>query len=379
MRLFRILGSAARYSLVNEVVFDKLLLSAGHIRRLQANVKFGAVNRTDVQLFFLQSVAKIFCMAGGASGFSKYLGEKNFSSARNFHGQLDGTQLNKENRWKILIYQQMWRLIHQMHAARSCSENFITDDEVKTAGEVAQDIIACYNGATAEIETMQQPLSFEKVRQVFDPFWQKVKQETHIPIHILWQLVSFTAATDGAYVRQQVSLFGREASVRGHSHGGGGGDGGIADVYLKNGKPCKQYFLLAMYSLFSSAKVTVACGAQSAAGEGATVFGLLHELRKETPLATGIPSSKIFLSVVADHAPVLHRLILSFGGNYYSHAEHAITCEPSEQTQIKARFDRKTMKLEIVSTVSRDSSSSLSSSSLRMKYPIHPEPATLAK
>ena len=194
------------------------------------------------------------------------------------------------------------------------------------------------------------------------------------PIHILRQLVSFTAATDGAYVREQVSLFGRAASVRGHSPGGGGGgDGGIADVYLKNGKPCKQYFLLAMYSLFSSAKVTVACGAQSAAGEGATVFGLLHELRKETPLATGIPSSKIFLSVVADHAPVLHRLILSFGGNYYSHAEHAITCEPSEQKQIKARFDRKTMKLEIVSTVSRDSSSSLSSSSLRMKYPIHPE------
>ena len=68
MRLFRILGSAARYSLVNEVVFEQLLLSAGHIRRLQANVKFGAVNRTDVQLF-LQSVAKIFCMAGGASGF----------------------------------------------------------------------------------------------------------------------------------------------------------------------------------------------------------------------------------------------------------------------------------------------------------------------
>lgn len=31
------------------------------------------------------------------------------------------------------------------------------------------------------------------------------------------------------------------------------------------------------------------------------------------------------------------------------------------------------MKLEIVSTVSRDSSSSLSSSSLKMKYPIHPE------
>ena len=35
-------------------------------------------------------------------------------------------------------------------------ENFITD-EVKTAGEVAQDIIACYNGAAAEIETIQRP------------------------------------------------------------------------------------------------------------------------------------------------------------------------------------------------------------------------------
>ena len=100
-------------------------------------------------------------------------------------------------------------------------------------------------------------------------------------------LLQLTVLCKGA-----VSLFGRSL-CGGHSHGGGGGDGGIADAF-EEWEVCKQYFLFAMYSLFSSLK---------SLWPGASL--LLVKVPQcsvcfmnygRSSLATGIPSSNFSVS-----------------------------------------------------------------------------------
>ena len=114
-------------------------------------------------------------------------------------------------------------------------------------------------------------------------------------------------------MRGKASLFGTVGKVKGCASPR---SAAVSDIYMSPGQISNQYSTVALYSIFTSARMTVACAGHAKSTESATVYGLLIDLRKEIHLATGLNSDDLFISAITDHARALRAVSMSYWGHH---------------------------------------------------------------
>ena len=206
-------------------------------------------NSIDVRLFLLKMVSKLFCIAAGSNAFTKVVNAYNFETAERFHGG----SLKPDHVKKIVVYQQLWRIIHKKKPAASLPA--VSQKIVFDAVDIAWDILGAYEEAAKKVDEMPRPRRFSTVEityievlgtrvNTFGAFTTTHQVSTSLLHWSRWNL------REG----KSITVWNGRESERCSSP-----VVAVSDIFMSPGQISNQYSTVALYSIFTSARMTVAC------------------------------------------------------------------------------------------------------------------------